>query len=60
VASATVRAVEPTRYLAWIKEDLRQLLNRNPSMRFAMQNVLSTDLTKKLMKRSPSRPAAKR
>ena len=60
VASATVRAVEPTRYLAWVKEDLRQLLNRNPSMRFAMQNVLSTDLTKKLMKRTPSRPAAKR
>jgi Popeye-like protein len=48
-ASATVRAIEPTRYLSWSKEDLRQLLNRNPSMRFAMQTVLSTDLTRKLM-----------
>jgi CRP-like cAMP-binding protein len=51
-ATATVRAVEPTRYLSWSKEDLRQLLNRNPSMRFAMQSVLSSDLTKKLLRRS--------
>ena len=48
-ASATVRAVEPTRYLAWSKADLGRLFQRNPSMRFAMQTVLSTDLTKKLM-----------
>jgi hypothetical protein len=53
-ATATVKAVEPTRYLSWAKEDLRQLLNRNPSMRFAMQTVLSADLTKKLMRRSPA------
>ncbi len=53
-ATATVKAVEPTRYLSWSKEDLRQLLNRNPSMRSAMQSVLSTDLTKKLMHRAPS------
>lgn len=50
-ASATVKAVEPTRYLSWSKDDLRKLLNRNPSMRFAMQTVLSTDLTRKLMTR---------
>lgn len=50
-ATATVKALEPTRYLSWSKEDLRKLLNRNPSMRFAMQTVLSTDLTKKLMRR---------
>lgn len=53
-ATATVRAVEPTRYLSWSKAELSRLLNRNPSMRFAMQTVLSTDLTKKLMYRSPS------
>jgi hypothetical protein len=53
-ATATVKAVVPTRYLSWSKEDLRQLLNRNPSMRFAMQTVLSTDLTRKLMSRSPA------
>jgi hypothetical protein len=50
-ATATVKAIEPTRYLSWSKENLRKLLNRNPSMRFAMQTVLSTDLTKKLMYR---------
>jgi hypothetical protein len=53
-ATATVRAVEPTRYLSWSKKDLRQLLNRNPSMRSAMQAVFSTDLTRKLMRQSPS------
>jgi hypothetical protein len=49
-ATATVRAAEPTRYLAWSKDNLRKLLNRNPSLRSAMQAVLSTDLTKKLVR----------
>jgi hypothetical protein len=53
-ATATVRAVMPTRYVAWPKEAISQLLNRNPSMRFAMQAMLSTDLSKKLMHRAPS------
>jgi CRP-like cAMP-binding protein len=53
-ATATVRALTPTRYIAWPKEEIRQLLNRNPSMRFAMQALLSTDLSKKLMHRAPS------
>jgi hypothetical protein len=48
-ATATVRAVVPTRYLSWSKADLGQLFKRNPSMSFAMQTVLSTDLTRKLM-----------
>lgn len=51
-ATASVRALEPTRYLSWPKEELRQLLKRNPSMRSAMQTVLSSDLTKKLTHRS--------
>lgn len=46
--SATVRLTQPTRYLAWSKEELRRLLNRNPSMWATLQGVLSTDLTKKL------------
>lgn len=50
-ATATIRAAEATRLLSWSKESLKQLLNRNPSMRSAMQAVLSTDLTKKLVKR---------
>src|SRR6266404_2905410 len=53
-ATATVRALVPTRYVAWPKEAISKLLNRNPSMRFAMQALLSTDLSKKLMHRAPS------
>lgn len=57
-ATATVRALEPTRYLAWSKKNLRSLLKRNPSMKSAMQTVLSTDLTRKLMRRTaPPLPA---
>jgi hypothetical protein len=54
VASATVRALQPTRYVKWPKEAVSKLLNRNPTMRFAMQALLSTDLSKKLMHRAPS------
>lgn len=53
-ATATVRALMPTRYIAWPKSAIKALLNRNPSMRFAMQAMLSTDLSKKLMRRAPS------
>ena len=53
-ATATVRALQPTRYIAWPKTAIKALLNRNPSMRFAMQALLSTDLSKKLMRRAPS------
>jgi len=54
-ATATVRVIEPTRYLSWAKADLRNLLHRNPSMKSAMQSVFSTDLTNKLMRRSSVR-----
>ncbi|MCA1557455.1 MAG: popeye domain-containing protein, partial [Acidobacteria bacterium] len=50
-ATATVRVLKPTRYLSWSKKDLRKLLHRNPTMKFAMQSVFSTDLTNKLMRR---------
>lgn len=53
-ASATVKALRPTRYISWPKDAISQLLNRNPSMRFAMQAMLSTDLSKKLRHRAPS------
>lgn len=53
-ASATAKALQPTRYVKWPKEAISQLLNRNPSMKFAMQAMLSTDLSKKLMHRAPS------
>ena len=48
VATATVKAAGPTRYLAWPKEELRKLLKRNPTMNIAMNSVFSVDLTKKL------------
>ena len=47
-ATATVRAARPTRYLAWPKDELRKLLNRNPTMDVAMSAVFSVDLTLKL------------
>lgn len=50
--SATVRATKETRCIAWSKEELRKLLNRNPSMWATLQGVLSTDLTKKLAVKS--------
>jgi CRP-like cAMP-binding protein len=53
-ATATVRAVEPTRYLAWSKKEIDGLLNRNPTMRLAMQALLSSDLSRKLVRRKPS------
>jgi len=53
-ATATVRAIEPTRYLSWQKKEIDALLKRNPTMRLAMQGMLSSDLSKKLSHRAPS------
>lgn len=53
-ATATVRALERTRYLSWSKEDMRRLLGRNPSMRFAMETLFSKELSKKLARPSIS------
>lgn len=54
VATATVKAVEPTRYLSWPKKEIENLLKRNPGMRSPMQGMLSTDLSKKLSRRAPT------
>lgn len=51
VASASVRVIEPTRYLSWPKAELRHLLKRNPNMRFAMEHVFNADLVRKLTPR---------
>lgn len=53
-ANATVRAIEPTRYIAWPKKEIDRLLARNPSMHIAMQGMLTVDLSKKLTRRAPS------
>src|SRR6476646_7406355 len=34
-ATATVRAIEPTRYIAWPRKEIDRLLARNPSMHIA-------------------------
>jgi hypothetical protein len=54
VASATVKVLDPTRYISWSKVDVQSLLKRNPSMTSAMQGMLSTDLSKKLARRAPT------
>jgi hypothetical protein len=53
-ATATVKVLEPTRYISWAKEDIASLLKRNPAMKSAMQGTLSTDLSKKLTRRAPT------
>lgn len=53
-ATATVRALQQTRYLSWSKRDMRRLLRRNPSMRSAMESVFNRELSKKLARPSIS------
>ena len=48
-ATATVATTQPTRYIAWPKPELRALINRNLSMRAALQTVFSEDLAEKLL-----------
>jgi hypothetical protein len=46
--SATVKTTKPTRLIAWSKEELRELLHRNPAMESTMHATLGADLSKKL------------
>ena len=47
-ATATVRTARPTRCLVWPKEELKKLLQRNPTMDIAMNTVFSLGLARKL------------
>lgn len=47
-ATATVTTTTPCRYVFWSGDELRKLLNRNPSMDIAMKHVFSVELTRKL------------
>lgn len=47
-ATATVQVMEPTRYVIWLQDDLRQLLQDNPDMQVSMQRVFTQDLLNKL------------
>jgi hypothetical protein len=53
-ATATVRVVEPTRYIAWPQAGLRALLARNPAMLSAMRSVFSAELMRKLAGSAPA------
>lgn len=52
--SATVKTTKPTRVIAWSKEELRDLLHRNPAMESTMHATLGADLSKKLAPSSTS------
>lgn len=54
-ASATVVAVDETRYLMWRFEDLRALIDEHPEIRSAMQSVFSRNLIDKLARNGQSR-----
>lgn len=47
-ASATVKAVERTKYVAWLKKDLKLFLERNPNLSPSLQTIIGADLVKKL------------
>ena len=51
-AAARVTTAEPTRYLAWKRDELRKLMDRNPSMRLALQAELSQDMARKMARRT--------
>jgi hypothetical protein len=52
LATATVRVLQPTRYLFWKKAAMDALSQRNPSMQATLRAVLSIDLAKKLLKKT--------
>lgn len=56
-ATATVRTIAPTRYIAWQQPALRALLARNPAMSSAMRSVFSVELTRKLIESDHQRAA---
>lgn len=47
-ASATVTCQTPTRVLAWPREALERLLERNPGLKVSLQGVLGVDMARKL------------
>ena len=55
-ATATVEILEPTRYLFWERPFLEELLEKRPTLYYAMLSSLNLDLVTKLL--SPPRHAA--
>lgn len=54
-ANATVRLGAPSRLLAWNQEDLKNFLQRNPSLKSKFDAMISTDLAQKLTPGSKNR-----
>jgi hypothetical protein len=45
-ASASVIAIEPTRYVSWPKGKLKDFMNKNPDLHSALTSTLAIDLTR--------------
>ena len=59
-ASATVETIAPTRYLMWRFTDLKQLIEKYPDIRTALQSVFNQNLIEKLSREAVEQhPAAK-
>lgn len=59
VATATVRTIEPTRYVMWLVDDLQKLLRDDPDINNAMQTVFNKDLVNKLAAMKPTHAESK-
>ena len=51
-ASASASTAATTRLVVWSQDELKRLLNRNPTLKFSFQGVLHTDLARKLQRES--------
>lgn len=51
-AAATVTTLESSRYVAWERDALRQLIDRNPSMSIVLNAELTEDMADKLARRT--------
>ena len=51
-ASATVTLTKPSTLIAWAKDDLRRLRMRRPSLRFALDAAIGSDLSEMLRGRA--------
>lgn len=52
-ATATVQVVTPTKYVIWLQDDLKHLLQNNPEIQNSMQRVFTQDLLNKLTNTHP-------
>lgn len=53
-ASATVKALHPTEYIKWNQKQLKELMNRNPSIIYSLQAAMGTQLSLALKNKNNS------